>query len=110
MKKLLALPVFLPLAGLAIEPVIFSLNETTTSYTVPAGRVLLIESINGAETAGMCRLNIGVGAEVHRFPVSLGSDGALLQFERPLKIPEQSVLTVTLWGSQRWSRKTEPVA
>ena len=44
MKKLIALLLLVPFVSHGIKPVIFSLDSANTTYTVPANKVLLIET------------------------------------------------------------------
>jgi hypothetical protein len=90
MKKLIALLLLAPMIGFGIEPVIFTLDETNPTYTVPSDKVLLIERVFlyewesiyvGVQTGGTTNLLV--------FPML---DEVFRTFQPPLKIPSSSVL------------------
>lgn len=108
MKKTLLCLLLIPVLSFGIEPIIISLNDQMPSYTVPAGKVLLIEHLEASffdpdsEAHGQplnldtIRLTFTSGDNVHRWAFFKSNYYAGLvnsqSFSRPLKIPETTLI------------------
>ena len=65
MKNLIALLLLVPFVSHGIKPVIFSLDSTNTTYTVPANKVFLIGTICTREA-----MNIRIDLSVRGLPAA----------------------------------------
>jgi len=103
-NSLLILLMALPLISFGIEPVIIKLDAESPSYTVPAGKILAIESLNYSywdDRFGVDFINgnttntaffgnvgaIGANSSVVRFAYEFN-----VTLPRPLKIPELTII------------------
>jgi hypothetical protein len=109
MKKMLfVLLAGLPFWSFGIEPLIIALNEETPSYTVPAGNVLLIETMGGEMYYfDLAFINGGKTNFVH-FDTSSGGNYSSMgktyyvSFNRPLKIPSLTrIERIDRYGNKR---------
>jgi hypothetical protein len=96
MKKLIALLLLVPMVGFGIEPVIFTLDETKPTYTVPANKVLVIEAIAAGNGYGVMVVNLIIGGitnECSFIPNIGGVTGGVTPLSRSVKIPGGTVIT-----------------
>lgn len=108
MKKLLfILLATLPLCSFGIEPVIFKLDDNPKiTYTVPAGKVLLLEHIVSAKSTSYEYINpiFTLRTTNSSYTISIYADPnihplrGLISFDRPLKIPENTEIEASDTG------------
>lgn len=58
MKKLIALALLVPMISAGIEPVIFTLDESNPTYTVPVGKALVLEAFGADNGYGDMHVNL----------------------------------------------------
>jgi hypothetical protein len=95
-KSLLVLLATIPLFSFGIEPIIFKLTETQ-SYTVPDGKILLIETIAGRGGIFYLAFDISEAHYTANMPAQetpyTSAEHGILNFSRPLKIPEHTIVS-----------------
>lgn len=107
MKKVILLALLIPLIGCsAVEPVIISLLAGE-SYTVPANKALLIESVftfDASTGYGECWIEIACDG-ITNGPIELISESRRT-YDKPLKIPAGSIITRSSLGYPESSKLT----
>ena len=96
MRKLFLLLLLIPIVSAGIEPVVFTLDETNPVYTVPAGKVLVLEAFGADMGYGDMHVNLIKGGITNKCRFSVhgnGITGAITTLDRPIKIAEQTVIT-----------------
>lgn len=92
----------LPLISFGIEPVIIKLDAASPSYTVPAGKILAIESLNYSYEWDRFGVDFIIGSTTNtalfgNITAPAGSFGGAayiynIALQRPLKIPQLTII------------------
>ena len=75
MKKLITVALLIPMIRADIEPVIFTLNESNPTYTVPVEKVLVLEAFGADNGCGDMHVNLIQGTITNRCRFSVHGNG-----------------------------------
>ena len=75
MKKLITLALLVPMISAGIEPVIFTLDESNPTYTVPEGKALVLEAFGTDNGYGDMHVNLIQGNRTNRCRFSVHGNG-----------------------------------
>lgn len=93
MKKLITLFLLIPLISMGIEPLIVKLDDSNPTYTVPSGKVVVIEHLFSTDIAEPLEIILDVvTGDITNTLVFYAGDRYSVTLSGSLKIPSSAVL------------------